>query len=181
MDINFNLPVYYYYTNLLNISVHPFYALTAAHCVIGRGIMTTQLVVGEHDRSVTTETKFTAKYTISAFVPHAGYTPSTSAHDIALVRTNAEMIFNNGVQIVCLPFKWPTFSFAGFVVTATGWGSTEFAGAQSQILKKVNLNVIANGACSAPQAASNGFMCTYTPGKDTCQVSGRLFKGIVIS
>lgn len=165
--------------NLSFISVNPFYALTAAHCVAGRGIMSTSLIVGEHDRSTTSDTSFTAKYAISAFIPHGGFTASTNANDIALVRTNTEMIFNIGVHAVCLPFRMQTASFVGSIVTATGWGNTEFWAGQSQILQKVNLNVISNtGSCTStyPQAASNGFLCTYTSGKDTCQVSGFSFE-----
>lgn len=53
-------------------------------------------------------------------------------------------------------------------------GSTSFGGPSSNILKKVNLNVLdnSNSQCknTYPNIATSQ-MCTYTAQKDTCQVS----------
>jgi len=52
-----------------------------------------------------------------------------------------------------------------------GWGITEFGGPKSDTLQKVDLNVISLKKCNDSYGdVTNDNICTYTPGKDTCQV-----------
>lgn len=132
--------------------------------------------MGEHDVSTPNESPYTAVYTLSAIRYHSAFDQSTSNNDVALVVTSADIQLNLGVGLVCLPFRQAKTNnlFNGAIVTATGWGSTEFGGGDSRVLLKTNLNVIANsGSCAStyPAASNNyNFMCTYTNNKDTCQV-----------
>jgi trypsin len=48
-------------------------------------------------------------------------------------------------------------------VIAAGWGTLDFGGRPSEVLKHVFLNVVSSNSCTATQ------MCTLTPGRDTCQ------------
>lgn len=53
-----------------------------------------------------------------------------------------------------------------------GWGTTSSGGASSDVLREVDLPVISNGECDGryPQYdiyPSN--ICTFLPGKDSCQ------------
>lgn len=149
-------------------------------------------MVGEHDRSVTSDTPYTAIYPIASLIRHASYSSSTGMNDIALVKTYTAFQWNRGVGIACLPFLYNTSLFTGYSVTVAGWGTTSFGGALSNVLLKAYVNVISNTQCAAdfPQASSNNFMCTFTPGKDTCQydsgtnafvnINGRMYSlGIV--
>lgn len=64
-----------------------------------------------------------------------------------------------------------TFVYAQ--VETAGWGKTSFGGPVSTSLKKVTLNVIPNSECnnSYPFQLSEAQLCTFTPFKDTCDVS----------
>lgn len=55
---------------------------------------------------------------------------------------------------------------------STGWGQTEYTGPKSDVLLKVSLTVTTNNYCSQMHPSmiiTSNQMCTYTPGKDTCQ------------
>lgn len=58
-------------------------------------------------------------------------------------------------------------------VEAIGWGLLSYGGPVAKQLQKVSLRVIANSQCSAsyPNKIKPTHICTYTPGKDACQVS----------
>lgn len=145
--------------------------MTAAHCLVGRTVYDTRLVVGEHDRSTGEDSSFTAVYTLSRFIIHESYSSSTNANDIALVRTVNQIRLNFGVGLVCLFFIFGNSSFAGTVVTVTGWGTTEISGRLSSTLLKTDTNVITNEVCMRhfPLAVTNNFLCTLRGGHDTCQ------------
>lgn len=133
-----------------------------------------KLVVGDYDTSVSTDTNFTAAYSIAQFLIHADYKYTTNQNDIALVRTFKDIRLNDNVGIVCLPWKYTAEVFANSTVMAAGWGMTEFGGPQAAILQKVQLNTIANADCQRTyKQVDDSFICTYTPRKDTCQVSGK--------
>lgn len=53
-----------------------------------------------------------------------------------------------------------------------GWGQTEFTGPKSDVLQKVSLQVTDIDYCASmhPTMLINfNQICTYAPGKDTCQ------------
>lgn len=139
--------------------------------MISRTISNTVIVVGEHDRSIASDTAFTATYPIASFIKHPNYASSTGLHNIALVKTYNVIPWNQGVGIVCLPFLYTTTLFTDFPVTVAGWGSTTVGGPPSNVLRKAIVKVISNPQCGAlvfPQASSNNFMCTFTAGKGPC-------------
>lgn len=152
-----------FFNKFLNhYSVSETYALTAAHCVKGKSPTTINLRVGEHDISKGTETTFTANYKVVSIAIH----PTA---DIAVIRT-VRMKFNDKVGPVCMPFKYEKDLFRSSTVVAAGWGSTEFGGPVSNILKKVNLKTIPNVECKTTHATlTTSEICTFTEGKDTCQ------------
>ena len=145
--------------------------MTAAHCVASRTTSNTKIVVGEHTRSTPSETPYTAKYDVSALIPHSGYVASTGANDIALVKSWNEISLNYGVGIACLPWLYTSQDFASYMVTVAGWGTTEFGGPLSNNLLKTDVQVISNSQCSSSfsQATSSNYMCTFYAGRDTCQ------------
>lgn len=120
----------------------------------------------------------TAVYAVNRFIEHPSYSNTTNLNDIGLVESKTSIVWSRAVAPVCLPFFYTTADFSGSTVTATGWGSTSFGGPSSNNLLKVDLSVLSNSntKClgSYPNVAASQ-MCSYTPQKDTCQVSdGRL-------
>lgn len=58
-------------------------------------------------------------------------------------------------------------------VEAVGWGTLSYGGPVSKALQKVSLRVITNNQCASSykNQIQNTHICTYTQGKDACQVS----------
>lgn len=120
------------------------------------------------------DTQFAKLYDILRYIEHSGYNNYTKVNDIALVQTVLPMVWSRGVAPACLPFYYWNYDFSGMDVTATGWGSTEFGGQNSDYLQKVDLTVLKNDdpRCKAYfSTAIDSQMCIYKENKDTCQVS----------
>ncbi|CAH2097813.1 unnamed protein product [Euphydryas editha] len=146
------------------------YVLTAAHCVNGRELNDLGVVVGEYDTSTGADSPATQIFRVESYLIHPRYTPSNYDYDIAIVEIAGEMVYSDYVGPVCLPFKFANYDFAGSRVTATGWGTEFPGGPTSDVLMKVDLDVISQQACQTrvPSLTSRQ-MCTYTRGKDACQ------------
>ncbi|XP_072766735.1 venom serine protease 34-like [Anoplolepis gracilipes] len=145
------------------------YVLTAAHCVENRNINTIGVIVGEHDVSRGNETKATKLFRVSSCKMHPYY--KDIHNDIAVCNIIGTIQYSAEVGPVCLPFHHEQDSFAGSKVDMLGWGLLEFGGAKSTTLQKVSLNVISSSTCHYyyPEL-TDGNICTYTPGKDSCQM-----------
>ncbi|XP_011876306.1 PREDICTED: venom serine protease-like isoform X2 [Vollenhovia emeryi] len=149
--------------------ISPEYVITAAHCVDQRDISMTGVVVGEHDTSTNEETKATKVFRLDECKIHSSY--NGRDNDVALCKIRGTITYSQEVGPVCLPFQHSTDSFAGRTVTAAGWGLIGFAEAKAEKLRKVDLNVISLAQCSKSFSYVNDKnMCTYTRGKDTCQM-----------
>lgn len=84
--------------------------------------MTTMgLLVGEHDITKGSESPYTVLLRISEFKAHPQFDSSAKVNDIALIRTASPMTFTQGVQPVCLPFKYKSESFVNRMVQVLGW------------------------------------------------------------
>ena len=54
----------------------------------------------------------------------------------------------------------------------SGWGTTVVGGPTSDVLMKVTLDVISQRKCRMTKSSlTRRQLCTFTPGKDSCQVS----------
>ncbi|XP_037033548.1 venom serine protease 34-like [Bradysia coprophila] len=146
-----------------------YYVLTAAHCVAGRNPASLKVLVGDWDYSIGADTSFAAVYLVQRCNIYPGYNPNTNTNDIAIITTQRSIVYNVAVGPVCLP---PTnLLFTGSTVEAVGWGSTEFGGPKSTVLKKVQIGVISNDDCRRTYSyISNSHLCTYgSNGRDSCQ------------
>lgn len=96
---------------------------------------------------------------------------NNQANDIAVLTTETDIIYTRGVGPACLPFLYANTFTENQVLFAAGWGSTEFGGPLSSVLLHVGLNVISQAQCSVryPNVVDSQ-LCTFTPGKDACQV-----------
>ncbi|CAG9765917.1 unnamed protein product [Ceutorhynchus assimilis] len=144
------------------------YVLTAAHCVQNRDPKSLLILVGDHDLTTGIDTPFSAIYRVTAYEMWDGYDPLTYQGDIALVQVD-KINFNENVGPICLPFRYSFNTFEGDNVTALGWGQIEFSGPTAPILQEVDLEVISNSQCEQSETIVSSEICTFTPGKDTCQ------------
>jgi trypsin len=92
------------------------WALSAAHCTIGRTTANTRVVVGTHLLN-----SGGISHTTSAIVNHPSYNANTLANDISVVQTAAAIGFTNLAQPMGLA---SAFTGGGITATASGWGQT---------------------------------------------------------
>lgn len=71
--------------------------------------------------------------------------------------------------IVYVFFFLRSTNFTGSKVTVAGWGLDSFGGRSSNVLRKVDLDVLSNSNCNVADLVDKEF-CTFTSGKDSCQV-----------
>ncbi|XP_055535831.1 venom serine protease-like [Wyeomyia smithii] len=149
------------------------HALTAAHCISGRSISNTALLVGDHNIKTGTDTAYAKLMLISTFTINTAYNAQAKTNDIALVRTTDQIVFNAGVNRACLPYIYSTSTFNGVYLTTLGWGTLDFGGAMATDLQKVALQVTPLADCRSKLSGMNTVqdsqICTYTAGKDSCQ------------
>ncbi|XP_029669317.1 venom serine protease 34-like [Formica exsecta] len=145
------------------------YILTAAHCIEDRNINTIGIIVGEHDITTGRETNATKLFRVSKCTMHPYY--KEIHNDIAVCKIVGSITYSAEVGPVCLPFEHKRDTFAGAIVDVLGWGLLEFGGTKSTTLQKVKLNVISPTKCQYyyPELTDKN-MCTYSPGKDSCQM-----------
>ncbi|XP_050356174.1 venom serine protease-like [Nymphalis io] len=145
------------------------YVLTAAHCVANQQLDNLGVVVGEHDTSTGSES-MTQGFRVAQVIIHPQYTSSNYDFDVAILKINGQIKYNDYVAPVCLPFKYVNNDFTGSKVTLLGWGTLSPGGPTSNVLMKVDLNVISQATCrqSYPDLTPRQ-MCTYKAGKDACQ------------
>ncbi|CAH0403062.1 unnamed protein product [Chilo suppressalis] len=146
------------------------YVLTAAHCLEQLVPSKLLVIVGQH--YVTDEANIPAsdKYGISQFIMHPQYSSSNYNNDMGLVQLNRDITFNDRVGPVCLPFKFTNTDMTGAKLTILGWGTLYFGGPKANALRKVDVDVISQNTCrnTVPTLTSRQ-ICTFTPGKDSCQ------------
>ncbi|XP_001657964.2 venom serine protease [Aedes aegypti] len=146
------------------------YILTAAHCVQNiPNSQRLQALVGDHDYKTGLETPYSQIYDIESIVMHENYNQDSRDNDIAVLKTTADIQWTRGVGPVCLPFNYWYYDFNKLQVDVAGWGTTSYGGQISTTLRRVTLDVIANADCGKAQYVNNQKLCTFTPGKDTCQ------------
>jgi secreted trypsin-like serine protease len=146
------------------------WVLTAAHCVQGMSASEIQVAVGAYDL-----TKFTGGRTpVKSIRIHPQYSSTSLYNDIALVELGvpspvAPIALFSGESADNTP---P--SLLGRLVTVLGWGLADSATSwyYPEILRQVNLPVVADSTCNAiytyPISPAQ-FCAGYYEGKDACE------------
>ena len=146
------------------------WVLTAAHCVQGMSASEIQVAVGAYDL-----TKFTGGRTpVKSIRIHPQYSSTSLYNDIALVELGvpspvAPIALFSGESNDNTP---P--SLLGRLVTVLGWGLADSATSwyYPEILRQVNLPVVADSTCNAiytyPISPAQ-FCAGYYEGKDACE------------
>jgi Trypsin len=137
--------------------------------------------VGRHNITApeTSDTPYSASYKISHAVVHAQFNSSTNKNDIAMVRSASYIRYGRGVGPACLAFGYVGYPVpSGTVLTAIGFGSTEYAissnfDTTSWILQKVPLTVNNTlGVCATDKTRLclfGAFNSSNALTGDTCQ------------
>nr|QHB21571.1 venom S1 protease 26 [Platymeris rhadamanthus] len=148
-----------------------YHVLTAAHCFVPMKGRELAVSVGEHDLDRKNETPFTQVIPIARIIEHSKYNRLSQQHDIALAVLERPIKFNQQVGPACLPYEH--FDLVGKKVTVAGWGRTAPKGSGSNVLMKVDLDVVPLEYClkSYSHLKTNPptQICTHTENKDSCK------------
>ncbi|MFJ8660784.1 serine protease [Streptomyces sp. NPDC093795] len=149
------------------------YVLTAAHCLTGSYSSPARVgvLLGDHDLTTGADSPHAVLVTPDRFLPHPEYDPETQRNDIALVRLSEPVALSRDVRPVGLPTSYAHGSPDGTQVEVPGWGTTSFGGPSSDVLRTVALRTMSNPACASRgmEQVTPTQICTYSPGRDTCQ------------
>ncbi|MEX0167634.1 serine protease [Streptomyces sp. LMG1-1-1.1] len=149
------------------------WVVTAAHCVTGSYGSTDRVgvLLGEHDLTSREDSPNAVLAAPARMVVHPDYDPESQRNDIALVRLAEPVAVNGDVRPIALPHSFARGAFDHTRVEAPGWGATSFGGRTSAVLRTVTLDTMSNPVCGTrgmPQVTPSQ-LCTYAPGRDTCQ------------
>jgi len=154
------------------------WVVTAAHCIVSQ-VTTSSLEIrlGEHRRSVTSDSIITKDFSVDYILKHPSYgSPQSQSNDIALVRL-AEEADISVFTPACLPDT--NQDFTGKMALLTGWGATSEGGSVADTLQELdNLPIVSDASCSSSIGAVPGYSGSVTSdmlcaggeaGKDGCQ------------
>ncbi|XP_040071028.3 chymotrypsin-like protease CTRL-1 [Ixodes scapularis] len=154
------------------------YVDTAAHCILEESPSNYIVVIGDQNLNVVDP--YEQRIAVANITIHSQWNPSTLNYDYALLKLARPLNFTGSEKAlmpICLPT--PNQEFDGMTCTASGWGLTKDrtqGGNISQSLQKVDLPIVAYGACRSYYRLSNivvqNTMICAGPefgGKGTCQ------------
>ncbi|XP_052757190.1 serine protease snake-like isoform X2 [Galleria mellonella] len=121
------------------------YILTAGHCISGRDIgNVTFAALGILARSDIVENLV---YKVKRIIPYPEYKPPSKYHDIALLKTERDIMFSQRIQPACLDVVGSVPDGNG--VTTTGWGVLGRGADTANILQKTELFQFSKEECSS--------------------------------
>ncbi|CAG9827553.1 unnamed protein product [Diabrotica balteata] len=164
---------------------HPFYILTAAHCVSNTARTYTIRAGSNYINQEGTVMKVCSVYV------HQNYSADTMINDIAILKLCSPLTFSESILPVALPRSTDKVPVQKMGIVS-GWGFQAEEGEVSSVLQMVEVPIITNSKCQSlymEEIVTNGMLCAGylgAGGKDACQgdsggpfrVNGKLF-GIV--
>lgn len=121
------------------------WVLTAAHCVSQVPARSFTVKLGGHYRSTEQESN-SIEMTVSKVVAHEGFSFSSFANDIALVKLSKSVDYNSYIWPVCLPQSEAT-DYTNTTGVVIGWGKITPNGVSATSLQQVELPIIDNNKC----------------------------------
>jgi len=120
--------------------------VTAAHCVDRyRNRVSDYLIrVGEHDLKKREGTE--QDYNVAKIIIHPNWKSHSIQNDIALIKLEKPIQFNQHVSPVCIP---STPISIGSECYITGWGKIEHPGRMHTILQQAKMPIVSNVICNA--------------------------------
>uniref|UniRef100_A0AB38ZEE2 Venom S1 protease 37 n=1 Tax=Ectomocoris sp. TaxID=3104572 RepID=A0AB38ZEE2_9HEMI len=152
--------------------ISEYHVVTAAHCTRPRRHEEFAIIVGDHNVYDTEETNSSEVYNIKKVIEHEHYDKEgLTEFDIALLFTEKQIKFNLHIAPACFPIN--KVNLVGSRVKVIGWGADFTNGPYSEILRKVNLDVVDLKKCNDYYTKINlenpSQICTHTPNADSCQ------------
>lgn len=157
------------------------HVVTAAHCVVGRGIeplspSVLSVRLGEHDLYSENDGMNPVDVNVRSVRRHDQFDPRTYRNDIAVLLLERPVEFNTDIQPICLPYDSlrdeDLSSRNGFV---SGWGTTSFNGPSSNVLREVSFPIVEDEFCRDAYRQdlpiTDVYICAGTAdgSKDSCQ------------
>ncbi|KAM4693494.1 vitamin K-dependent protein C [Discoglossus pictus] len=128
--------------------IHPFWVLTAAHCLEQRGKLLVRL--GEYDRRKLEDTEI--QFSITKIIIHPEYNSKTTDNDIALLRLSQPVVYGKYILPICLPnlgLAERNLNVDGTEVVVTGWGAeSEGSRNRSLVLSYIQIPLVHYNQCA---------------------------------
>ncbi|XP_059822214.1 transmembrane protease serine 3-like isoform X2 [Hypanus sabinus] len=151
--------------------ISPVWIATAAHCVVEFLFLSSwKVYVGIIEQPLTES----SSYAVERIVHHKKYKGHTYDYDIALIKLETALTFNDWIQPICLPNSGQEFP-DGKACWISGWGLTNEGEEISLSLREAKVPLIPNHICSWPniyhKRISSRMICAgyLQGGVDTCQ------------
>ena len=133
-------------------------------------------VFGEYDISGDLEPKKSITRNVVQVIVHRKYVATTFENDIALLKLDREVHYDEHIVPICLPDD--NDEFTGRMATVAGWGRLRYQGGVPAILQEVQVPIMENHVCQElfltgghQKKIHDSFMCAgYANGhKDSCE------------
>ncbi|XP_032586210.1 trypsin-1 [Drosophila mojavensis] len=146
------------------------FLLTASHCVYGFRKERISVRLLEHDRKMSHMQKIDRK--VAEVITHPKYNARNYDNDIAIIKLDEHVEFNEVLHPVCMPT--PGRSFRGEIGVVTGWGALKVGGPTSDTLQEVQVPILSQDECRKSRYGNkitDNMLCGgYDEGgKDSCQ------------
>ncbi|CAH1710302.1 venom protease [Aphis gossypii] len=156
------------------------YVITAAHCTVGIGNRKLAVAhLGDLNLDPTVDDgSRPIDIPITRVITHEKYNAQEFTNDIALLKLENNVRFNQFIQPICLPIlsHHRANKLVKSVPFVAGWGATSFRGPSSTTLMEIQIPVLDNSECKRAFANKKAIiddrvMCAgfLTGGKDACQ------------
>ncbi|XP_054152744.1 ovochymase-like [Oppia nitens] len=154
------------------------WVLTAAHCVYNKNVLYKQVSVGlgKHKMSDNQHDK-TVYLAASDVIVYPGYVENGSHNDIALIKLNETLDFDDKHSFLQkIDLIKPFYTINGSTCVATGWGMTKNNEISSDILQEADLSIIDSHLCDNRLILNNKSriidknteLCAFNPYKRVC-------------
>ena len=148
------------------------FAVTAAHCLYRMRTNDKVLVLG--NLYTKSKSQFQQSRRIEKVYMREDFDIRTYDNDIALIKLDKPVEFNDGIRPICLPDV--SEDYAGIDANVIGWGHLEHNGDLPKQLQEVTVPVMSQQKCKyetkfVPQEITENMMCAgYDEGlQDACQ------------
>lgn len=145
--------------------------LTAAHCLYNNQnyMDSLRMNIGDYDLTKSNEVKNYIRKVRKIDI-HPRYKEQTYNNDLCIITLDKAIPLNEGIRMAILP-PFENKLETGSMVTAIGWGRTDYSGSRSHILQNVDLPITSREECQShlEHTVTENMLCAGgVEGKDAC-------------